>query len=91
MVIVIKELCKNGKGEITFSYDKNNENDIEIIKRFGELCKAQNRCNNCSNFYYDGCLGNYQACCCKIHGSLETWDNPHHDMDGSKCVDYNRK
>lgn len=91
MVKFTREVCNDGKAEITFAYDSNNQEDLEIIKKIDEICNAQKRCDNCSNFYYEGSFGGYQVCTCKIHGCLEPWNHPHHDMDGSKCGDYNRK
>ena len=91
MVRFIRELCENGKKEITFTYNGDNKNDVEIIKKFEELCKEQDRCDNCKNFYHEGCFGGYQSCNCKIHGCLEVVGHPHYDMDGSKCENYERK
>lgn len=80
---------KEGKREITFRYDYQNENDVALIKKIEQLLFAeQKRCDNCIHFYREGCFGGYMACSCKIHGSLENLDNPHYDMDGSKCGDY---
>lgn len=90
MVKWIRESDNCGKSEITFAYDSSNQEDVEIIKKFDELCSTQKRCDNCTNFYYDGFM-EYQSCNCKIHGYLEEWNHPHHDMDGSKCEDYKRK
>ena len=45
----------------------------------------------CENYYTAGCLGGYQAAACHIYGILETLDNPHHDMDCTKCIDYKEK
>ena len=82
---------KNGQREIIFVYDNNNGNDVELINKLCKLCLTdQPRCENCKNFYREGCLGNYQAYSCKIYGILESLDNPHYDMDGSKCNDYGR-
>ena len=83
---------KNGQREISFVYDYRNNNDIELINKFYELCQIEQlRCDNCIQFYREKCLGNYQACSCKIYGILESFNNPHHDMDGSKCAYYERK
>ena len=91
MVQVISESCKNGHVKITFTYDKNNQDDVALVEEFGKLCKAQKKCTNCTNFYHEGTLGGYQAGSCKLYGCLEAWNHPHHDMDGSKCGNYERK
>lgn len=91
MVQVISESCKNGKVEITFTYDKNNQDDVVLVEEFERLCKTQKKCTNCTNFYYEGYFGGYKACSCKLHGCLEVHNHPHHDMDGSKCGNYKRK
>ena len=54
MVKFTREVCNDGKAEITFTYDSNNREDLEIIKKFDEICNTQKRCDNCSNFYYEG-------------------------------------
>lgn len=77
--------------EIIFEFEYENENDIALIDKIRSLCNEQSSCGNCVNFYHEGCFGGYMACTCKIHGNLESIDNPHHDMDGSKCNDYIRK
>ena len=77
--------------EITFEFEYNNKNDVALMKKIEQLLSEQPRCENCTKFYYEGCLGGYQACSCEIHGILESFDNPHRDMDGSKCKDYCRK
>ena len=83
---------KNEQREIIFAYDYNNSNDVELINKLCELCLTeQPRCENCKNFYREGCFGNYRACSCKIYGTLESLNNPHYDMDGSKCNDYSRR
>lgn len=76
---------------MTFEFEYKNENDIALIKKIESLCAEQPRCENCVNFCHEGCFGSYMACSCKIHGILESLNNPHHDMDGSKCKEYNRK
>ena len=73
---------------VEFAYDSENKDDVALINGMLELCSEQPRCDNCINFYREGCFGNYMACSCKIHGVLESLDNPHYDMDGSKCNDY---
>lgn len=77
--------------EITFEFEYNNKNDVALMKKIEQLLSEQSRCTNCENFYEDGCFGGYMACSCKIYGMLESLDNPHHDMDGSKCKDYRMK
>ena len=78
--------------ERTFSYNYDNPNDLVILKEIDKLIdKLQPTCFNCVNFFYEGCLGGYQACMCKIHGCLEHYPNPHYDCDGSKCDDYSRR
>jgi hypothetical protein len=82
------------KGDIrerTFCYDRNNPKDIEIIKKIDALLNTQSTCFNCENFYYEGCLGGYQAASCKLYGCIEVVGHPHYDCDGSKCKDYKRK
>lgn len=81
----------NTHREITFEFEYNNKNDVALMKKIEQLCAEQPRCENCTKFYYEGCLGGYRACSCEIHGILESFDNPHRDMDGSKCKDYCRK
>ena len=78
--------------EVTFRYDPNNKNDLVVLKKISEVISSeQELCTNCENFHYEGCLGGYKACACKIHGILEAVSNPHYDGDGSKCDDYRRK
>lgn len=77
--------------EITFEFEYNNENDINLMKKIEQLLNEQPRCDNCENFYNEGCFGGYMACSCKIQGILESFNNPHRDMDGSKCKHYCRK
>ena len=81
----------NTHREITFEFEYENANDIALIEKIIRLCAEQPICENCENFYTQGCLGGYMACTCKIHGNLESLDNPHYDMDGNKCSDYIRK
>lgn len=82
----------NNTREVTFEYDLNNKNDLVILKKINEvISEEQPLCTNCENFYYEGCLGGYEACACQVHGILEVLDNPHHDGDASKCEDYHRK
>ena len=79
------------KREITFSYDSKNKKDIDLIKRIIQMCeKEQDKCTNCKNYYKQGCFGDYMANSCKIYGILEAYNNPHHDLDGSKCNNYIR-
>lgn len=82
---------KNGERVIEFAYDPNNSNDKTLLQEFMKVLKEQPRCENCQEFYYQGCIGGYMACACKIHGILESYSHPHFDMDGSKCEDYRRQ
>lgn len=83
---------KRNMREITIEYDPDNQNDLELLKKISNvIATEQPLCQNCENFYYEGCFGNYKACSCKIHGVLEAVSNPHNDCDGSKCDDYRRK
>lgn len=91
MVQVIRESCKDGHIEITFIYEKNNQDDIMLVEEFGRLCKTQKKCTNCTNFYHETTVGDYQTSSCKLYGCLEVWNHPHHDMDGSKCDSYECK
>ena len=45
-------------------------------------------CWTCTHCYKLGCLGQYKTLFCDIYLYLEAWDNPHHNLDGSKCPDY---
>lgn len=91
MVAMISDApYKDGKRVVSFVYELNNDSDKNILKGFDKLCETQKRCDNCKNFYREGCLGGYRACCCRIHGCLEVCGHPHYDMDGSKCNDYLR-
>lgn len=76
---------------VSFEFEYKNKDDVALIKKIEQILGEQPRCDNCTKFYYEGCLGGYQACSCEIHGILESFDNPHRDMDGSKCKDYCRK
>lgn len=80
----------NTHRKITFEFEYKNKNDIALIKKIMELCNEQPKCENCINFYHEGYFGGYMACSCKIHGLLESLDNPRHDMDASKCKEYTR-
>ena len=93
MVYMISD-CYNDKRnrrEITLAYDSDNKDDNALMDKIHRLCMEQPRCQNCINFYYEGCLGGYKACWCKIHGNLEYVGNSNYNMDGSKCKDYIRK
>lgn len=76
--------------EVTFRYDT--KTDVELLKKLKDfLNDNQSTCFNCKNYYKEGCIGEYQAACCRIHGCLEVVGHPHYDCDGSKCSDYKRK
>ena len=76
--------------EVTFKYNtKTDKKLLNMMIKF--LSDNQPTCFNCENYYTEGGFGGYQASCCKIHGCIEAFDNPHHDTDGSKCEDYKRK
>ena len=76
--------------EVTFKYNtKTDKKLLNMMIKF--LSDNQPTCFNCENYYTEGGFGGYQASCCKIHGCIEAFNNPHHDTDGSKCEDYKRK
>lgn len=77
--------------QIVLEFEFKNAKDKELIEKISKLCSEQDSCPNCVNYYRDGYFCGYQACCCKIHGVLDSFNNPHHDMDGSKCPDYKRR
>lgn len=78
--------------EVTFRYDPNNDNDAALLREIHNLIfDKQPKCENCNNYYLDGYFCGYRASRCKVHGNIEAFNNPHFDMDGSKCVDYERK
>lgn len=76
---------------VSFEFEYKNEDDKALIKKIEQILSEQPRCENCTKFDYEGCFGGYRACSCEIYGILESFDNPHRDMDGSKCKDYCRK
>lgn len=77
--------------ERTFRYDTNNDNDIQILRYIDQLLNTQKLCQNCVNYKEDGYFCGYNSHSCEIHGNIEAFNHPHHDGDGSKCDDYERK
>lgn len=76
-------------GEITFKY--NTKTDKELLDRVEQfISDNQPTCSNCQNYYKGGTFCGYTASCCKIHGDIDVYGNPHSDFDGSKCGDYRR-
>ena len=48
-------------------------------------------CYDCKNFYYDRFCG-YNACNCKIYGSLDVGQKERHpDVSAMTCPNYNQK
>lgn len=91
MVRTIMQSRKNNVGEITLRFDYTNENDNAIIDNINHLIRdEQPTCENCVNYYQEGYFCGYSAVMCKVHGGLDAWNHPHHDLDGSKCDDYKR-
>ena len=82
--------CIESYGLLTVEYNPNLAADIEIINSIENILKQQPSCSNCTNYQSDGCFYGYESYSCKIHGNIEAWCHPHHDMDGSKCREYNR-
>ena len=92
MVKIIMESRNNDVGEILLRFDYTNENDTAIVKMIHQLLfNEQPRCENCVNYYREGTFCGYNAVMCKVHGGLDAWDHPHHDLDGSKCEEYERR
>lgn len=93
MVTTISDCpAKGDMRVIAIEYDPDNQNDLELLEKIRDvIATEQPLCQNCENFYYEGYFGNYKACSCKIYGVLEALSNPHHDCDGSKCDNYQRK
>lgn len=73
--------------EVTFSY--NYKTDDELLKKVMKFIEDnQPTCETCQNYRREGSFGGYCASYCCIHGNLEYFEHPHHDLDGSKCDDY---
>ena len=84
------------------AYEANNSCTLTIKgENYQELKNAINKIHDyistnisptcektCANYYLEGCLGGYRCASCKIHGNLEFYGNPHHDMDTTKCSEY---
>ena len=92
MIKMIRDTFTNKESvrEITFQYNVDSDADMSILKEINKILLNQPLCTNCINCYQSGCFGGYNAIQCKIHGNIEAFDNPHHDMDGRKCDDYKR-
>lgn len=91
MVRTIRESRNNCVGEMTLAFDYNNKSDMAIMDKINHLIlEEQPLCENCVNYYREGYFCGYNAIVCKVHGGLDSYKNPHHDMDGSKCKDYKR-
>jgi hypothetical protein len=92
MVEVISSSRNHNIGKMTLQFNYTNENDHRIIDKIHHLLfDEQPHCENCVNYYREGYFCGYRAMMCKVHGGLDAWDHPHHDLDGSKCDDYERK
>lgn len=90
--MTIDKFAKNNLREVTFRYDPNNDNDTALLREICNLISdKQPTCMNCNNHYLDGYFCGYRAHLCRKHGNIEAVNHPHHDMDGSKCADYERK
>ena len=94
MVRILEELhLQNNKVGLKIKADNQEEleNAIKAIRNLIHSEISPTCEKKCQNYYTEGCLGNYQASACRIHGILESFDNPHHDMDCTKCKDYKEK
>ena len=78
-------------GKIFSTSNKRKIVGVIDMKKIEQLCEEQPRCTDCMRFYYQGSFSGCMVNSCLIHGVLEDDNNPHHDMDGSKCKDYVRK
>lgn len=88
----IDTVAENDLREVTFRYDPNNDNDAALLREIRNLISdKQPTCANCNHRYLTGDVCGYRAYICRKHGNIEAFNNPHHDMDGSKCADYERK
>lgn len=81
---------REGLREMTFRYDRDNDDDMQILQNIMELLNTQKLCTNCINHQRGGYFCGYNSHSCKIHGNIEAFNHPHHDGDGSKCDDYER-
>lgn len=92
MIEVVRDTYIEGSSlrEITFRYDRDNEDDMQILHSIMVLLNTQKLCSNCINYRVDGYFCGYNAHRCEIHGNIEAYNHPHYDGDGSKCVDYRR-
>lgn len=84
-----RDFKEKNKRYLTLSYDV--VTDKEIMKQIHNILMSQPLCTNCINYQYIGNFCGYEAHDCKIHGDIEYFGHPHHDLDGSKCEDYERK
>lgn len=91
MVRITKESVNRNENRrvLTIVCESENKNDSAIIEKITNLIfNEQPRCENCIHFHREGYFCGYRACYCDIHGNIEAYDHPHHDLDGSKCSDY---
>lgn len=91
MVRITKEEHRNEKVALRIEYDKSKSSDETIVDSIRELLKLQPNCQKCTNYTKEGSFGGYMCSVCKIYGNLEFVGNLHHDMDASKCEDYNAR
>ena len=56
-----------------------------------EATTMERKCYNCENFYYD-CFCGYNACSCRVHGSLDVDQKERHpDTAAESCAEYKSK
>lgn len=82
-------LQEPNKRYVTFEFDVTTDKDI--MKQIYEILNRQPLCANCINYESGGYFCGYESHFCTVHGNIEYFNHPHHDMDGSKCESYKRK
>lgn len=76
-------------GEAKLKWDKDNEQDLALLKKIERIMfNEQKRCEKCIYFSRGGYFCGYNSVDCELHGNLDYFKHPHHDLDGSKCLDY---
>ena len=93
MVYIVLDTYTNKEGirEATIRYDDNNVADKVVLNKIFDCLMEQPLCENCVNYQVKGTFCGYNAHTCKIHGNIEYFNHPHHDGDGSKCPNYERR